>query len=171
MLLTRSRSLMPGSSTRIWLSPRPYSSIIGSLTPSVSTRSRMVSMACWTVFSSRAVSTSGFMVSVKLLSAPPPVRSYSLEYLASSRERTALALAGAMPSTRIDFRLGRIGLVDLRKAQVGRLQVLLDARHGVVGLGADRFRHHHLQNQVSAAAQIQTQVNPAGSWHPAGPCR
>ena len=102
------------------------------------------------------------MVSVKLLSAPPPVTSYSLEYLDSSSERTSLALAGAMPSTRISVRLGRIGLVDLRKAQVGRLQILLDAPHRVVGFGVDRFLDLHLQDQVSAAAQIQAQVNALG---------
>ncbi len=35
-------------------------------------------------------------------------------------------------------------------------------RHRVVRFGVDRFRHHHLQNQVSAAAQIQAKVNPLG---------
>ena len=40
----------PGSSTAISLLPRPYSWITGSLTPSESTRSRIVSMACCTVF-------------------------------------------------------------------------------------------------------------------------
>ena len=139
MFFTRSRSLMPGSSTRIWLAPRLYSSISGSLTPSESTRSRMVSMACWTVFSSSAFSTSGFMVSVKLVSEPPPVRSYSLENLVSSRERTALALAGVRLLPELDFRLGWIGLVHLGIGQVGGLQILLNPGHGVVGLGVDRF--------------------------------
>jgi len=55
----------------------------------------------------------------------------------------------------------RIGLISLRKAEVGRLQFLLDAPHRVVGFGVDRFRHNHLQNQVSAAAQIQAKVYPA----------
>ena len=59
-------------------------------------------------------------------------------------------------------RLGRIGLVGLRKAKVGRLQVLLNAPHRVVGFGVNRFLDHHLQNQVNAAAQVQAKVNPLG---------
>jgi hypothetical protein len=74
----------------------------------------------------------------------------------------ALDLSGGAPSTRISVRLGRIGLVDLRIAQVGRLQILLDEAHGIIRFGVDRFLDLDLQDQVSAAAQVQAKVNALG---------
>ena len=79
------------------------------------------------------------MVIVKLLSEPPPATSYSFEYFVSSIERTADDLRGVGSLDANHVRLGWIRLVDLRKGQLGRLQVLLDARHRVVGLGVHRL--------------------------------
>ncbi len=73
-----------------------------------------------------------------------------------------MALAGSRAFNPDNLRLGWVGLVHLGEAQVGRLQILLDAPYRVVRFGVDRFRHYHLQNQVSAAAQIQAEVNPLG---------
>ena len=58
------------------------------------------------------------------------------------------------------FRLVWIGLVNLREVQVGSLEILLNAPYGVVGLSVDGFRDDYLQDQVHAAAEIETQVNP-----------
>ena len=54
----------PGNCTRISLSPRPYCSITGSLTPSVSTRSRIVSIDVSSVRYSRSRIADSFIVIV-----------------------------------------------------------------------------------------------------------
>ena len=75
---------------------------------------------------------------------------------------TASLCAGVVPSTRITSGLLGSGLYTWEIGDVGLLQILLNLRHGVVGLGIHRLRHLHLQDQVRAALQIQAQMNPAG---------
>ena len=90
---------MPGSSTRIWLSPRPYFWITGSETPSLSMRSRIVSIDVSSVRVSRSRIADGFIVSVAVA-----VRRGRHVVGASSRcpcstERASLSFAGGMPDT------------------------------------------------------------------------
>ena len=66
---TRDGSARPGSSTRIWFSPRPYFCTSGSLTPSLSIRSVIVSMEVSRVRASRSRTAEGFIASVDRPSA------------------------------------------------------------------------------------------------------
>ena len=60
------------------------------------------------------------------------------------------------------LRLGRIGHNHLGIAQVGLLQILLDQRRRIVGLGGHRLLDLNLQDQVRAAAQVQPKMNALG---------
>ena len=52
-----------------------------------------------------------------------------------------------------------IGLADVGKRHIGLLEFLLEQFHHMIGFGAHRFIHHHLQDQVGAAFQVQAQTD------------
>ena len=100
------------------------------------------------------------MVSVKLPSEPLS-RLYTLEYLESSSDSTAFA----WPPTclpRGSAWACLIGHIDLRISSGWPSSVPADVRHGIVCFGKDRFLDLDLQDQVSAAAQVQAKVNALG---------
>ena len=117
----------------------------GSLTPSLSTRSRMVSMAWVTVLSFNAVSTEGFMVMVTELSAELPLRSYSVPNVLLNVSRTFAGLTRVDAGDLDDLRIVRVWL-HRRARKLGRLQILLDASNGVIRLRIHRIVHYDLED-------------------------
>ena len=73
-------------------------------------------------------------------------------------DRTGLRRVNSLDTDRLRIVVG-VGLVDLRKRQLCRLEILFDPCDRIVGLGVDSLFHLYLQDEVNAPLKIEAEVN------------